>query len=241
MRRDTSSKAYRSHAASSIEASSIRRRIGVRRAAASARSEPGLLTTSLHPRSTRFEDCQTRTLRRGHAGKRRGGELWRSVGDFPRGAGRGVHRCVRGGEANRQFLSTGRVRGAHVLDIVARLPLEPRRSLYVVEVAGKTLLVGTSEMGLSLLTELDGAAVRARTPVRQNFGDLVRTAWLNRRGTPPPDDAAIATPAIDARGVAQSDAAADPAAPSAPGVVMPVHANRPADSAVDVARDRSAS
>ena len=47
-----------------------------------------------------------------------------------------------------RFLATGRSRGAHLLDIVARLPLEPRRSLYVVEVAGKTLLIGTSEMGL---------------------------------------------------------------------------------------------
>ena len=50
-----------------------------------------------------------------------------------------------------RFLATGKVRGAHLLDVVARVPLEPRRSLYVVEVAGKTLLVGTSEMGLSVL------------------------------------------------------------------------------------------
>ena len=82
-----------------------------------------------------------------------------------------------------RFLATGRVRGAHLMDVVARVPLEPRRSLYVVEVAGKTLLVGTSEMGLSVLSELDGAEVRARTPVRQSFGELVRTAWLRRRAT----------------------------------------------------------
>src|SRR5689334_8455922 len=52
----------------------------------------------------------------------------------------------------------GRARGMGVL---ARLPLEPRRSLYVVEVAGKTLLVGTSEMGLNVLSELDGERVKA--------------------------------------------------------------------------------
>ena len=106
-----------------------------------------------------------------------------------------------------RLLATGRVRGAHLLDVVARLPLEPRRSLYVVEVAGKTLLVGTSEMGLSVLSELDGAEVRARTPVRQNFGDLVRTAWLKRRdgretvdpgaGGDAHDDGAAAPPALD--------------------------------------------
>src|SRR3569623_3109186 len=49
-----------------------------------------------------------------------------------------------------RLLASGRTRGAHVMDVVARVALEPRRSLYVVEVAGKTLLVGTSEMGLNL-------------------------------------------------------------------------------------------
>lgn len=81
-----------------------------------------------------------------------------------------------------RFLATGRVRGAHLLDVIARVPLEPRRSLYVVEVAGKTLLVGTSEMGLSVLSELDGGEVRARAIERPSFGELVRAAWSRRRG-----------------------------------------------------------
>ncbi|MBW8811375.1 MAG: flagellar biosynthetic protein FliO [Lysobacter sp.] len=81
-----------------------------------------------------------------------------------------------------RFVATGRARGAHLLDVVARLPLEPRRSLYVVEVAGKTLLVGTSEMGLSMLSELDGDEVRSRVMAKPSFGELVRTAWLRRRG-----------------------------------------------------------
>src|SRR5689334_1610150 len=86
-----------------------------------------------------------------------------------------------------RLMATGRARGAHLLDVVARLPLEPRRSLYVVEVAGKTLLVGTSEMGLSVLTELDGGEVRARAAARPSFGELVRAAWLRRRGCAPQD------------------------------------------------------
>src|ERR1044071_3736451 len=69
-----------------------------------------------------------------------------------------------------RFLSTGRVRGAHLLDVVARVPLEPRRSLYVVEVAGKTLLVGISEMGLSVLSGLDAGEVGARAVERPTFG-----------------------------------------------------------------------
>jgi flagellar biogenesis protein FliO len=80
-----------------------------------------------------------------------------------------------------RFLATGRARGAHLLDVVARVPLEPRRSLYVVDVAGKTLLVGTSEMGLSVLTELDRAEVRARVVEKPSFAELVRTAWAKRR------------------------------------------------------------
>src|SRR5689334_20586235 len=68
-----------------------------------------------------------------------------------------------------------------VLDVVARVPLEPRRSLYVVEVAGKTLLVGTSEMGLSVLSELDAGEVKSRVQAQQSFGELVRAAWNRRK------------------------------------------------------------
>ena len=81
-----------------------------------------------------------------------------------------------------RFLASGRVRGAHLLDVVARLPLEPRRSLYVVEAAGKTLLIGTSEMGLSVLSELDREQVRTGLVERPSFGELVRLAWQRRRG-----------------------------------------------------------
>jgi flagellar protein FliO/FliZ len=98
--------------------------------------------------------------------------------------------CVAAFVAVRVFgrlLATGRARGAHLLDVVARVPLEPRRSLYVVEVAGKTLLVGTSEMGLSVLTELDAEAVRTRVAERVTFADMVKAAWAKatRRKQPP--------------------------------------------------------
>src|SRR4051812_18282681 len=86
--------------------------------------------------------------------------------------------------AGRVF-ATGRSRGAHLLDVVARLPLEPRRSLYVVEVAGKTLLVGTSEMGLSVLSELDANEVAARKQATPSFGEVVRAAWRRRKGIAP--------------------------------------------------------
>jgi len=93
--------------------------------------------------------------------------------------------CIAAFIAVRFFgrtLSAGRVKGSHLLDVVARVPLEPRRSLYVVEVAGKTLLVGTSEMGLSVLSELDGHEVKSRAVPAQSFADLVRGAWNKRKG-----------------------------------------------------------
>ena len=65
-----------------------------------------------------------------------------------------------------------------LMRVVARLPLEPRRTLYVVEVAGKTLLIGTGENGgTSLVTELEPEAVRrslAAEPERRSFADVLR-------------------------------------------------------------------
>ncbi len=93
--------------------------------------------------------------------------------------------CVAAFVAVRLFgrlLAGGRSRGAHLMNVVSRVALEPRRSLYVVEVAGKTLLVGTSEMGLSVLSELDGKEVEARKVAQPSFGELVRGAWLKRKG-----------------------------------------------------------
>jgi flagellar biosynthetic protein FliO len=64
-------------------------------------------------------------------------------------AGRGVGRLSRSGAAVR---------------VVARCPLEPRRSLYVVETAGRCLLVGVGEGPMTLLAELDPAKLPAEAP-----------------------------------------------------------------------------
>ena len=45
--------------------------------------------------------------------------------------------------------------GKSMVRIVDRTSLDQRRSLYVVEVAGRWLLVGASEGGLQLISELD--------------------------------------------------------------------------------------
>lgn len=50
---------------------------------------------------------------------------------------------------------------SNLMRVIARLPLEGRRSLYLVETAGSFFLIGAGEGGLSTLAELDAAKVRA--------------------------------------------------------------------------------
>ena len=77
--------------------------------------------------------------------------------------------------------------GRDVIAIVARTQIEPKRSLLVVEVGGKSLLLGSSEAGLSLLTELEPGSVLAgeAKPASGAFATMVRDALARRRGAMP--------------------------------------------------------
>jgi len=55
----------------------------------------------------------------------------------------------------------GQGRGLGSIELIARLPLEPRRSVYVVRVLDQVLIIGASEAGLSKLGELPESAVSA--------------------------------------------------------------------------------
>lgn len=57
--------------------------------------------------------------------------------------------------------SAGSRRGAAAIRVVARCTLEPRRSLYVVVVANRCFLLGVGEGPMTMLAELDAAAVDA--------------------------------------------------------------------------------
>jgi flagellar protein FliO/FliZ len=52
----------------------------------------------------------------------------------------------------------GAAKGARRMRILERLPLEPRRALYLVEVDGAALLLGASDGSVRLIKELDPAA-----------------------------------------------------------------------------------
>jgi flagellar biogenesis protein FliO len=49
--------------------------------------------------------------------------------------------------------------GQGPLRVVARLSLEPRRTLYVIDAVGRYFLVGASDQGMATLAELDREAV----------------------------------------------------------------------------------
>ena len=56
-------------------------------------------------------------------------------------------------------LSSGRRLSSGVIQVTARLPLEPRKNLYVVKVGTEYFLVGTSEAGMQCLTPLKQESV----------------------------------------------------------------------------------
>jgi flagellar biosynthetic protein FliO len=85
-------------------------------------------------------------------------------------------------------------RGAAGVQVVGRVPLEPRRSLYVVEASGRRLLLGVSESGIAVLTEMPAeqaaglhhpaadCAPRAtgRRWPRRSFAEMVAQALAHR-------------------------------------------------------------
>jgi flagellar biogenesis protein FliO len=79
--------------------------------------------------------------------------------------------------------------GSGPIRVLARCPLEPRRSLFIVEVAGRGFLIGAGDSAMTLLAEVDPAAVKAAAPPP---GDGARFAQvlarvLGRRAEPGPE------------------------------------------------------
>jgi flagellar protein FliO/FliZ len=83
--------------------------------------------------------------------------------------------------ARRAGLGPGRGLGS--IELLARLPLEPRRSVYVVRVLDQVLIIGASEAGLAKLGELpESAAVALReTDAPASFASVLEAALRSRR------------------------------------------------------------
>jgi len=67
--------------------------------------------------------------------------------------------CVLAYLALRWLAGRGIGRPTGAIKILARCPLEPRRSVYLIETAGRCFLVGVGDGPMSLLAEVDRATV----------------------------------------------------------------------------------
>jgi flagellar protein FliO/FliZ len=87
----------------------------------------------------------------------------------------------------RRFYGGGSGSAAGPVRVLQRIPLEPRRTMYVIQAAGKTLLVAASEGGgMTLISELDTLAVQAElalVPRQRSFLEIL-TAQKKTRGGP---------------------------------------------------------
>jgi flagellar biosynthetic protein FliO len=64
--------------------------------------------------------------------------------------------CLVAWGALRLLAGRGFGKASGAVRILARCPLEPRRSVYVIEAAGRCLLIGVGEGPMTVLAELDG-------------------------------------------------------------------------------------
>jgi flagellar biosynthetic protein FliO len=93
--------------------------------------------------------------------------------------------CVIAYVALRFLGRRGVGRPSGPIKIMARLPLEPRRALYVVETAGRCFLIGVGDGPMTMLAELGADAVKASLPEATDggmrFAEVLGRVLGNRR------------------------------------------------------------
>jgi flagellar biogenesis protein FliO len=72
--------------------------------------------------------------------------------------------CLVAWAALKLLAGKGLGRACGAVRVLGRCPLEPRRSVYVIEAAGKCLLVGVGDGPMTVLAELDAAALPREAP-----------------------------------------------------------------------------
>jgi flagellar biosynthetic protein FliO len=108
--------------------------------------------------------------------------------------------CVVAWAALRLLAARGVGKATGAVRVVARCPLEPRRSVYVIEAAGRCFLVGVGDGPMSMLAELDAAALpktMVTAPPRfadLRFADVLAKAMGRPRGAPKAPGAEVDAP-----------------------------------------------
>lgn len=69
--------------------------------------------------------------------------------------------CLVAWGALRLLAGRGVGKASGAVKVIARCPLEPRRSVYVVEAAGRSFLLGVGDGPMTVLAELDGDKVKS--------------------------------------------------------------------------------
>jgi flagellar biosynthetic protein FliO len=99
--------------------------------------------------------------------------------------------CIYGGIFLLKKM-TGRKRtgaaGTNLLEVLETTYLDPKKSLSLVRVAGKSVLIGVTETQISVLTEFDQEhtntllASSAGKPQTESFGNILRSASVTLKG-----------------------------------------------------------
>lgn len=83
--------------------------------------------------------------------------------------------------------------GTSVVTVLERVPLDQKRSLFVVEAAGEVLLVGGGDSGLSLISKLDRAEIDKLRAAQATASPIQLSPFLQkllgRKEAPPPPPA----------------------------------------------------
>src|SRR5580698_2137735 len=95
--------------------------------------------------------------------------------------------CLVAWGALRLLAGRGVGKASGAVRVIARCPLEPRRSVYVVEAAGRSFLLGVGDGPMTVLAELDGDKVKAAaaTPVAGPGFAAVLARVLGKRPASP--------------------------------------------------------
>jgi flagellar protein FliO/FliZ len=89
--------------------------------------------------------------------------------------------CVVAWAVLRVLAGKGVGRASGAIRVVARCGLEPRRSLYVVEVAGRCFLVGVGEGPMAMLAEVDASALPREPAPQPPFADVLARVLKRER------------------------------------------------------------
>lgn len=73
------------------------------------------------------------------------------------------------------------------MQVVGQLPLDARRSIYLVRVGKSVMIIGASENGLAKLGELSEDEVPKEAEAATRFSDVMKRAFQSSASAPPKD------------------------------------------------------